>query len=194
MLLLVRHGETAANVDGVLLGRADPPLTARGVEQVRALAAALPPADLVVASPLGRAVDTARHLVPPGSARDVTVDERWIELDYGEFDGMAPTDVPAATWERWRADATYVPPGGESLVALTARVEEACGELAERARRDVVIVVSHVSPIKAAVGWAIGSPPDVAWRMFVEDASVSRVDITEAGPVLRWFNRVSSSI
>lgn len=76
-----------------------------------------------------------------------------------------------------------------SLAALARRVEEACRELAGRAADETVVVVSHVSPIKAAVAWALGVGPEVAWRMWVEDASVSRVDITADGPRLRWFNR-----
>ena len=59
MLYVVRHGETAANVDGLLLGRADPPLTDRGRSQARALAAAIPTPQRVVTSPLRRAVETA---------------------------------------------------------------------------------------------------------------------------------------
>jgi broad specificity phosphatase PhoE len=51
------------------------------------------------------------------------------------------------------------------------------------------VVVTHVSPIKAAIAWALGVPHDVAWRMWVEDASVSRLDPGPHGPVLRWFNR-----
>ena len=52
-----------------------------------------------------------------------------------------------------------------------------------------VVVVTHVSPIKAAVAWALDVPDDIAWRMYVEDASVSRIDIEPEGPVVRWFNR-----
>ena len=52
-----------------------------------------------------------------------------------------------------------------------------------------VVVVTHVSPIKAAVAWALDVPDDVAWRMYVEDASVTRIDIEPRGPVVRWFNR-----
>jgi broad specificity phosphatase PhoE len=171
-------------VEGRLLGRADPSLTPRGEERARSLAAGLPRPDRVVSSPLRRAVDTARAF-----GVDVEVDERWIELDYGEFDGRVPADVPAETWSRWRQDPTFAPPGGESLADLDTRVRAACEDLAPAAAADVVVVVSHVSPIKAALAWALGVPVSIAWRMFVEDASVSRIDIGVAGPSVRWFNR-----
>jgi broad specificity phosphatase PhoE len=184
VLLLVRHGETTPNVEGRLLGRADPPLTARGVEQAQALAARLPRPDRVIASPLRRAVATAEAF---GVAVDR--DERWIELDYGEFDGRRVADVPEQAWARWRADTTFAPPGGESLATLGDRVRAACDDLAAEATDGVVLVVTHVSPIKAALAWALAVPVDVAWRMYVEDASVSRIDIGPAGPTVRWFNR-----
>ena len=184
VLLLVRHGETAPNVDGLLLGRADPPLTERGQAQARALAAAVPVPELVVSSPLRRAVDTAAAFGAPAQ-----VDERWIELDYGDLDGRHPAAVPGDVWARWRTDASFAPPGGESLSSLGRRVRSACDALAEPAAEAVVVVVTHVSPIKAALSWALGCGELVAWRMYVEDACITRIDIEAGGPVLRWFNR-----
>jgi broad specificity phosphatase PhoE len=185
MLLLVRHGETAANVGGLLLGRADPPLTSRGREQARSLPDALPTPDRVIASPLRRALDTAAAF---GLA--VEVDQRWIELDYGALDGRPASSIPPDAWERWRSDPTVAPGGGEPLAILGERVREACSSLLHDAAGGVVVVVTHVSPIKAAVAWALAVPDDVAWRMYVEDASVTRIDIGPGGPVLRWFNRL----
>jgi broad specificity phosphatase PhoE len=186
VLLLVRHGETAANVDGLLLGRADPPLTERGQAQARALAETLPSPDRVIASPLRRARDTAAAF-----GRAVEVDDRWIELDYGDLDGRPPSTLPAGAWERWRSDSTAAPGGAEPLATLGERVRGACAELLRDAAEGVVVVVTHVSPIKAAVAWALDVPDDAAWRMYVEDASVTRIDVEPTGPVLRWFNRLA---
>ena len=186
MLLVVRHGETAANVEGLFLGRADPPLTDLGRLQAKALVAALPPPARLISSPLRRARQTAAAF--PGGL-EVEVDERWVELDYGELDGRAPASVEAEVWRRWRSDAGYSPGGGESLRDLGRRVRDACAALSGVAADAVVVVVTHVSPIKAALAWALGVPDEVAWRMFVEDASVSRIDFDAYGPVLRWFNR-----
>ena len=117
------------------------------------------------------------------------IDERWSELDYGELDGQVLSDVPEETWARWRGDASFAPPGGESLSALGVRVRAACDELTPAATSGVVVVVTHVSPIKAALAWALDVPDGIAWRMYVEDASVSRIDIGPSGPTVRWFNR-----
>jgi broad specificity phosphatase PhoE len=183
VLYLVRHGETAANVDGLLLGRADPPLTALGARQAARLATVLPRPDRVVASPLRRARDTAAAL---GTA--VEIDERWTELDYGDLDGVPAAAVQAELWDRWKRDPAHVPAGGESLLDVGRRVRLACEELAGDAIGGVVVVVTHVSPIKAAIAWSLGVSDAIAWRMYVEDATITRVAVDAAGPVLRSFN------
>ncbi len=184
MLFIVRHGQTAANADGLILGRADPSLTDVGRRQAAALAQALPSPARVVASPLRRARETAAAFGVP-----VEIDERWIELDYGVLDGAPAASIGKDLWAQWRADPHFAPSGGESLTALGARVRESCDELAgEAAERDVV-VVTHVSPIKAAVAWALGVGDEVAWKLFVEDAAVCRIRIGPFGPLLTAFNQ-----
>lgn len=183
MITVVRHGRTATNAAGCFLGHADPPLDAVGESQAQALGAALGAFDLVVSSPLQRCRATAECLGGP-----VEVDDRWIELDYGEWDGRALSSVTAEEWRRWREDPHFAPPGGETLVALGARVRAALDELAERARDAEVAVVTHVSPIKAAVAWALGVDDSVVWRMFVAPASVTRIAVGGGVPSLTSFN------
>lgn len=183
MLVLVRHGRTAANATGLLLGRLDPSLDETGKEQAALVGKALGPVARVVSSPLARTLETAAHIDAP-----LVVDERWIELDYGEYDGMPLNEVPAAMWDSWRADADYAPPGGESLRALADRVCEACTELMEEAADQDVVVVSHVSPIKAAVAWALGVDVGISWRTHLHPASITQVGFGRFGPLLRTFN------
>jgi len=187
VLILVRHGQTVANASGLLLGRGDPPLNELGRRQAMALAAVpgVAGAARVVASPLRRTRDTALALGPP-----VTFDQRWIEIDYGEYEGMPLADVPAQVWETWQADPSWAPKDGESLTAVGARVRSACQELQAgggAAAADIV-VVSHVSPIKAAVAWALGVGDEVAWRMFLDVAAVCRIAFGPRGPSLRSYN------
>jgi broad specificity phosphatase PhoE len=186
VLFVVRHGQTAANAAGQLLGRADVPLTETGQQQAKALATALGPVDRVVSSPLQRARDTAAAFGLP-----VEIDERWTELDYGVYDELPLADVPPEMWQTWRGDAEFAPPEGESLASVGRRVRVACDDLAPTAVDADVVVVSHVSPIKAAVAWALDVSDGVSWRMFVAVASITRVGITDRGPVLRSFNEVA---
>lgn len=182
-ILVVRHGRTAANAGGLLLGRHDPSLDDRGRAQARALAAALAVPDLVVSSPLARARETAEAFGLP-----VVVDERWIELDYGDWDGRPIGEVSAQEWVTWRADPGFCPPGGESLAALTTRVHAALDDLAADLGDRTAVVVSHVSPVKAALAWALGVGPEVAWRCFVAPSAVMTIAVGPGGPSLHGFN------
>ena len=186
MLTVVRHGRTDANRSGLLLGRLDVGLDAVGEAQAAAVAEAVGPADRIVCSPLERTRQTAAAW---GAA--VEVDDRWIELDYGSLDGTPLRDVDADLWRRWRSDVGFAPPGGESLRSLADRVAAACDDLAEAARDGHVVVVTHVSPIKAAAAWAIGVGIEVSWRMFVAPASVTRIAVGDRGPSLHGFNDVA---
>lgn len=190
MLVLVRHGETEANAARLLLGRAESPLTERGVAQAKALGRLLGPVGRVVSSPLARARHSAAAL---GLSVPVEIDERWIEVDYGEYDGQPLGSVPAEVWRRWRADTDFRPEGGESLAEMGARVRHACDELfavdgtGARAHSDVV-VVSHVSPIKAAVAWALGTGDAVAWRLRLSTASLTVIGWGTDAPVVHAYN------
>ena len=110
MLLIVRHGRTVANAEGLLQGRVDNPLDAEGLRQAKQIRIALGPIDVVVSSPLQRALQTAKPLGLP-----CRVDERWIELDYGAWDEKPIGEITKEEWIRWRSDPTFTPPGGESL-------------------------------------------------------------------------------
>lgn len=195
MLVVVRHGRTEANASGLLLGRADPDLDETGREQARALAAAVGGAaggrasggraPVVVSSPLRRTRQTAEAF-----GGDVVVDDRFVELDYGEWDGRPVNGVGPEEWARWRADVDFAPPGGESLRALGVRVRAGLEAWAEEAVDTDVVIVTHVSPVKAAVAWALDAGDDLAWRLFVAPASVTRIGVG-ARRVLVEFNGVA---
>lgn len=186
MIAFVRHGETPPNRAGLLLGRSDVALTDRGRDQAKRLAEALSGLDVghVLASPLRRACDTAAPIAA-ACGQAVVVDERLIEIDYGEWEGRPFTDLAPDAVERWRHDGGFVPPGGESLEVVADRIASFCDEwLDDR----VVVAVSHVSPIKAAVTWTLRVPPELAWRMRLDVASITRVG---RGPVVLSFNETA---
>jgi broad specificity phosphatase PhoE len=197
VLLLVRHCESTGNADGLLLGRTDSPLSEHGERQGAGLKRIVDregPVARVISSPLTRARRTAEAL---GLGLPIEVDERWTEVDYGRFEGEKLTALPAEVWRNWRTDPDFRPPGGESLADLGTRVRDACEELfategAGARASEHVVVVSHVSPIKAAVGWALGTGDEVAWRMWLATASLSVIGWGTGSPSLRRYNLVSS--
>ncbi|CAN5589444.1 hypothetical protein BH23ACT3_BH23ACT3_01570 [soil metagenome] len=191
MLILVRHGRTAANAAGLLQGRLDQPLDEVGEQQAVSVASLVRELvdgqiDEVVSSPLLRARQTAEAFEMPA-----TVDERWLELSYGVYEGVPHADVPSEVWNQWRIDPDFVPEGGEALSALDRRVRAACDDLVEAATGRNVVVVSHVSPMKSAVAWSLDVDLRISWRSHLSHASVCRIDIRPQGPVLLTFNETA---
>lgn len=185
MIHLVRHGRTEANAGGRLQGRLDLPIDELGQRQAASLVAALPRVDRVISSPSLRACQTAEVL-----GVELELDERWLELDYGEFDGVAMKELPKDLFRDWMTNVDFAPPGGESLRMLAARVHGACEELAEPAREQEIVVVTHATPIKAAMAWALGVDVSIVWRSFVDQASITSVMVSDRGPALASFNVV----
>src|SRR3546814_845871 len=184
MLIVVRHGRTEANAQGLLLGRRlDPELDELGRRQAATLAGAIEGASRVVSSPLRRARQTDEAIGLP-----VEDDERWAEIDYGSLDGTPLSEVPADLWARWRRDVSLNPGGGESLVDLGRRVREAAADLLEEATDTDVVVVTHVSPIKASTAWALDVGDDVVWRMWCAPASITRIGVRGGTPSLHAYN------
>jgi len=189
VLILVRHGRTPANAAGLLQGRLDQELDDHGQAQAAAVAAYVNSwcdVDAVVASPLQRAQQTAAAFGQP-----VDIDERWLELSYGEYEGTPHSEVPSEVWQRWRDDAHFTPIGGESLAALDVRVRAGCVDLVERAASENIVVVSHVSPMKSAVAWALGVDIGISFNCHLDQAAVCRIAIRGDRPVLLTFNETA---
>lgn len=183
MLYLVRHGRTQANASGLLQGRLDPPLDELGHRQAAAVAKRIGPVDEVIASSLQRAQDTAGYF-----GDEIVTDDRWIEVAYGEYEGVPVGEVPPEVWQSWRTNREFATPGGESFGALDARVRGACADLADRLEGRNIVVVSHVSPIKSAVSWALNATMDIMFHCHLSQASLCRIDIGKFGPLLYSFN------
>jgi broad specificity phosphatase PhoE len=207
MLVLARHGQSEANVAGLLVGRADSPLTDLGRRQADAIAAAIAeeaasagrPIARLITSPLGRAVATAERIAAalPGGEESgslpIEIDDRLVELDYGELDLHPLGGVDPAIWSAWRSDSSYRPPRGETLEELASRIDPVLAELlpvyAARSTRQDAVIVSHVSPIKAMIASVLGAGVEVSWRMSLSVASLSRITSGGGGePVLLTFN------
>jgi broad specificity phosphatase PhoE len=187
MIAFVRHGETNVNREGRLQGRSDAPLSDVGAAQAAALAAGLAssPVKRVLSSPLQRALATAEAIA---NVHGLTVerDERLIELDYGEWDNLSLRAVPADAWTTWRSDSDFAPPGGERLTDVSDRMQSF---MADVPIDDLVVAVSHVSPIKAAVCIALEVDVRATWNMHLELASLTRIGFRPGGvPFLQTYN------
>ena len=188
-LILVRHGSTAHSLEYRFSGRNDLPLDPAGSAQAAALAARAPSLGRVaalVSSPLRRARQTA-DWIASALGVPVTEDDDVAELDFGEWEGLTMSEVTArnpTALADWAASPDVAPPGGESITALTARVARARDRLVRAYPEQRVVVVTHVTPIKALVRTVLGAPAASLHRMHLDTASVSRID--------HWAGRAAS--
>ena len=183
-LYLVRHGETESNRLGLALGRNDVPLNERGVLQAERLAAALSrePLAAVYASPLRRTLETARAVAAPHGL-DATIDERLIEMDIGELDGLTFAEMrvryPGLLEEWMSGPGPSMPmPGGERLVDVQERAWAAVMELAVRHAQEAVAAVTHNFVILSLLTKVLGIELSQFRRLRHAVAAVSVVDFT----------------
>ncbi len=150
-LCLVRHGQTDWNFNEIIQGREDIPLNALGHRQAEESAAFLSQEawDVIVASPLVRAVDTAQYIAEACGfdPAEIITDARFIEREFGAASGQP---VPGI-YEAVQADDQTRVPGLESEDEMRARVLEGMEHLVKTYEGKRVIVVCHSHAIKAAL-------------------------------------------
>lgn len=163
-VLLARHGETTWNREGRLQGWAPTPLTDRGHEQSRALAAAVAAdydVDRVLASDLQRARETVTYLADRVGC-DPAFESTWRERDFGRYQGLRRDavfdehdELSLARVGRDAVDAR--PESGESLRDVRERVLSGWERvLAESDPDETVAVVCHGGPLHVLLGAVTG--------------------------------------
>ncbi len=193
MIALVRHGQSTSNAQGLVVGRGDPHLTELGERQARALAPWLENVREVWTSPLHRARETAALAVPELVA---VVKDSFLELDYGTFEDSTTSPAPNEGWRALEHRHDQAFGGGESLAELDERIHDELDALLGdptnllHSPTEHLAIISHVSPIKSAVAWALGVPGTVAWRMRLENGSLTLVGARNGTPALIRYNAV----
>ena len=192
-LLALRHGQTAWNADARMQGHRDIPLNAVGLEQAERLAQALAaePIEVVYASDLQRAADTAaataRRLDLP-----VVADAGLRERCFGVFEGHTFEELEARWPEdalRWRRrDTDWAPEGGESLRVFRDRCVVTLARLAARHAGQTIAVFTHGGVLdmlyRAATHQALEAPR--TWAL--GNATINRVLFNGEGFSLIGWN------
>lgn len=192
-LLLVRHAETDESAQGRCYGRLDVPLSPLGLRRAGKIAEALAGVrlDAVYASPLARALDTARPLALARRLEPIVLDAL-AELDFGELEGLFYEEIEASEPELYRAwmddPASVRFPGGESLADLRARVLPALAEVRARHEREGVAVVAHAGVIRVVLADALGLDGAAVFRLDQAHGGISVLDWLDGVPVLRVAN------
>lgn len=155
-LHLLRHGATAR--PGRLLGHSDEPSTPEGIAACVAQASGLT-ISRIVSSDLSRSRAVGEALASAHGAR-LTIDRRWRELDFGDWDGQTSAVVdPARLAAFWSDPDAVSPPNGERWSALVARVSAALDDLPH----EPVLVVTHGGTMRAALAVLCGFSIPQLW-------------------------------
>lgn len=178
--IVVRHGETEWNVAGRVQGHEDSPLTAAGLAQAEAIGERLARErfDLLVASDLGRALQTAERI----SARcglPIQRDTRLRERHFGDGEGLGYDEID----RRWpqvfsrvrETDPDVMIPGGETRRQFHQRVHDAFGALAREHAGRRVAVVTHGGVLAALYRIVHDIPVAQPHRVAIANASYNAV-------------------
>lgn len=139
---VTRHGETEWNVLNKVCGRTEVELTENGREQAAVLGENLRDRkiDVIIASPMKRAVETGKIIAEKCGVLTVEVDDRLIEQDYGIYEGVDRKDEGFLGNKR---NFAYKYPGGESMMQVAYRTYGLLDELKERYAGRNVLIVCH---------------------------------------------------
>ncbi len=204
-VILVRHGRTAANADGVLAGRTagiELDEVGRGQAARTGERLASVPLVAVVSSPLERCRQTARMILDRQAGSPTTpIEKDIVECDYGQWQGRVLSEL--AKEKLWSVVQTQPSaaafPGGESLAAMQARSVAAILRHdapfeAQHGPGAVWVAVSHGDIIKSILADALGMHLDLFQRISVGPASVSIVRYGTSRPEVIATNTDSGDL
>lgn len=196
-MLLLRHGQTALSVERRYSGHGDPELTSLGRRQAVGAAtrlAAVPDIAAVLTSPLRRARETA-EAVAAATGAPLVVRPGLIETDFGSWEGLSFTEARERDPElhgRWLGDETVPPPGGESFAAVGERIEAERRAVLAEYPGQLVVLVTHVTPIKMLLRTALAGGASILYRLHLDLASLSEAEFyPDGGASVRLVNDVS---
>jgi probable phosphoglycerate mutase len=175
-LILVRHVETEWNVQSREMGQLDSPLTARGLQQAKALAERLSSGRVqsFYSSDLGRALQTA-EIIAAATGLKITVIPALRERHMGILQGLTQAEMAkmhsVAYAEYRRSPHTYQIPGGESGQQRLERSVKALTEIARLHPTQTVAAVTHGGFLMGFFEHVLGMAPGNGWRFKKQNAA-----------------------
>ncbi|MDI1244594.1 MAG: histidine phosphatase family protein [Rhodoferax sp.] len=188
-IIAIRHGETAWNVDTRLQGHLDIGLNPKGLWQAEQAARALADEsiDAIYASDLLRAWHTARAIAQTTGA-SLLASQNLRERCFGRFEGKTYGELEAQWPEealRWRQrEPAWAPPGGESLLALRARIAAAVDAMAAQHVGGQIVLVAHGGVLDVLYRLATGQELQAPRTWQLGNAAINRLLWTADGLTL----------
>jgi broad specificity phosphatase PhoE len=181
-IVLARHGETEWSRDLRHTGRTDIPLTEKGRRQAELLRDALAGRSFarVLASPLGRAVESCRLA---GFGEQAQLSDDLLEWDYGEYEGITTAAIRERRpdWYLWRDGC----PGGETAADVGRRVDRVIDELEALDADAIVFAHGHVLRVLTARWLRLG--PESGTLFKLDTGTLSALGWERETPVItRW--------
>ncbi len=201
-LLLIRHGQTLHNTQGLVSGRSDVPITEIGHQQAKLMAERVKAeyaVDVLYASPLQRAMQTAEYLAQACNL-PVVPNQDLIEYGFGDLSdtkaALLRDTIPAlheqiVTWfESNFSDHPIRPhiPGSEPIEELKNRIQAFTDMILKKHPGKLVAAVSHGGFIKSFLYYYTGGDFSRYVPFWVDNVSLSIVDFYRGNPVIRLFN------
>jgi alpha-ribazole phosphatase len=179
---LLRHGETECG--GGLRGSLDDLLTEKGWQQMRAAVVGRGPWDRLVSSPLQRCAHFAEEL-SQGLGLPLTLEADLRELHFGEWEGQSAAALMETDAQGlgafWADPYAFTPPGGESLVAFSARVRGALERLGRSHAGERLLVVCHGGVMRLLLAHARGLPREQLLQVEVEHGALFSLRVSASG-------------
>jgi 2,3-bisphosphoglycerate-dependent phosphoglycerate mutase len=174
-LLIIRHGQSQADLEDRHEGRADFSLTELGKHQASQTARFLYqkyPLEYIISSSLKRAKETAEIIAQPLQL-PVHIDERLMERDNGKLAGMLRSEA----FEKYPYPPEGRRPhekfhGGESDIAFRARIEDFFSEFCKRRPAHRVGIVAHGGTINMLFRTFLNLPMDVNIYLATGDTGI----------------------
>ena len=137
----IRHGQTEANVKGILTGRMETNLTQKGIDDAKEVGKTLKEKfDYYYCSPLNRTHQTLKAIV--GDV-DFIIDDRITEVYSGDWQGKLKTDLPEKEYDLYK-NGILTPPNGESLTEVDQRIILFLDDIFDKySNDDKILVITH---------------------------------------------------
>lgn len=142
MIYITRHGQTDWNVQKKVMGRCDEPLNNTGINQAIETKNNLSNTDidLIICSPLLRAKQTA-SVINENRNIPIIYDDRIIERDFGEFEGMHTTEFDFNSYWNYYKNVQYQQ--AENIQVFFERIYNFLNDIIQNNSDKNVLIVAH---------------------------------------------------